>query len=440
MKCSFAVRGLVAGLMWISCQTLARADNWPQWRGPTHDGISRDTKLPTEFGAAKNLAWKLSLPGMSGATPVVWEDRIFVTSEDGEDMVLICVSTSGKKRWETKIGSGKKRFRYDEANQASPSPATDGQHVFVFFGTGDFACCDFNGKIIWKFNAQERYGKFNIQHGMHITPLLHGDHIYHCLLHSGTGKKDGWWVYALDKATGKEVWKIRRNTDAWAECEHSYASPVLWRKGKDELLIVHGCDYATAHNLKDGSEVWRLGDLNPLNPGGKYHVTYRFVATPLALPDTVIVPTCKEGPVIAVDPQAKGLIKRGSQFVQWRIADLSPDVPPPLIHEGLLYLVREYPPIREKGNLICLDAKSGKQLYKKALHESRYRACPVLADGKIYVAARDGTVSVVKPGAKFEVLAVNKLPDQIAASPAIANGRIYIRGFQALYAISEGGK
>lgn len=440
MKCSLAVRCLLTLLSCSFASAAVGAENWPQWRGTGHDGISSEKGLPTDFSATKNIAWKLPLPGMSGATPIIWGERIFLTSEDGDDVVLMCVNTQGKKLWETKIGTGKKRFRYDEANQASPSPATDGQHVFAFFGTGDFVCCDFDGKIVWKFNSQERHGKFNIQHGMHITPLLHGDKLYHCLLHSGTGKGDGWWVYAVDKATGKEAWKIRRATDAKAECEHSYASPVLWRKGQAEQLIIHGCDYATAHRLTDGSEIWRLGDLNPLKPGAKYHVTYRFVSTPLATSESIIIPTCKEGPVLAVNPEASGLLKRGSKFVQWRNEDLSPDVPLPLVHDGLLYLIREYKPIREFGNLICLDVKTGKQHYKQALHEDRYRASPILADGKIYICSRDGTVTVVKPGATFEKLAVNKLPDQIAASPAIANGRIYIRGFQNLFAISEGGK
>lgn len=413
-----------------------RAENWPQWRGPNGNNISGEMNLPAEWSATKNLAWKVPLPGMGGSTPIVWEDRIFLTSEDGDDLVLLCLDTKGKQLWKTKIGTGKKRFRTDEGNQASPSPCTDGKHVYAFFGTGEFACCDFQGNLVWKFNAEERYGKFDILHGMHVTPLLDGDRLYLSLLHAA-----GAWVVALDKSNGKEVWKVARPTDGDFEGTHSYASPVMWR-GKEPYLVVHGCDYTTAHRLTDGGEIWRLGDLNPKN---KYDRTFRIIASPTVTSDLIVVPTCKSGPVVAVKPDAKGAVKAGSGFEVWRIPggtgdkpNTTPDVPCPLVHDGLVYFVRQY--ARDKGALICVDLKTGKEHYHEALHPARYRACPVYADGKIYLAARDGTVTVVKPGPKFRVLKVNKMDDEIASSPVISQGRIYIRGFGALYAISQDGK
>jgi outer membrane protein assembly factor BamB len=416
---------LVLWSMLFTGAQLAHADNWPQWRGPGNDGICRETNLPLEWSATKNIIWKLAMPGMSGATPAIWGDRIFVVSEDDNDVVLLCLSTEGKHIWKRKLATGKARFRRDEGNQASPSPSTDGQHVYSFTGTGDFACFDFAGKEIWKFNAQDRYGKFIIQHGMHVTPLLHGDRLYHSLLHSG-----GWWVYALDKATGKEIWKVKRQSDARSECEQAYASPCLWHNDKDAYLIIHGCDYTTAHRLTDGSEIWRLGDLNPKSA---YVPSLRFVTTPVAAPDLIVVPTAKSGPVIGLKPDATGLVTTGSTFEQWRKPQITPDVPSPLVHQGLVYLCRE------NGLLICLDAKSGHEFYRERLHSARYRASPVYADGKIYCTARNGTVSVVKAGSKFQLLAANRLPDELAASPAIANGRLYLRGFETLYAIGLGG-
>ena len=408
---------------WILTSNTLRAENWPQWRGPKNDGVSTESNLPTQWNETKNIVWKLKMPGMSGATPAVWGDRIFLLSEDGEDVVLMSIGTDGKEQWKRKLGAGKKRFRNDEGNQASPSPSTDGKHVFAFAGTGDFACFDFAGNEVWRFNAQDRYGKFKIQWGIHVTPLLHGDKIYHCLLHSG-----GWWIVALDKATGKEVWKVRRESEARAECKESYASPVLWQNGKEKYLIIHGCDHTTAHSLGDGREIWRLGDLNPKE---KYNPTLRFVATPLATPDLIIVPTAKSGPIVGVKPDAKGAVGIGSSFEQWRKPKNTPDVPSPLIHDGLVYLCRE------TGMLICLDAKTGQEFYSERLHPARYRSSPVFADGKIYCTARDGAISVVQPGPKFKLLSENRLPDQIGASPAIANGRIYIRGFDTLYAIGS---
>jgi outer membrane protein assembly factor BamB len=406
--------------------SLAQADNWPQWRGPDGDGICKESGLPAKWSASENIVWQLPLPGMGGSTPIVWKDRIFLTSADGNDIVLLGVGTDGRHLWKSKLGTGEKYFMRQEGNQASASPSTDGHHVWAFSGTGDLACFDFDGKEVWHFNAQERYGKFDIQWGMHVTPLLHGDRLYLPLLHMGSQS-----VIALDKATGNEVWKVDRPTDGIWEGRQSYASPVLWHNGSEEYLVVHGCDYTTAHRLSDGKEIWRLSDLNPKS---RYNRTLRLVASPVAVQDLIVVPTAKNGPVVAVKPDASGAIKAGSNFELWRKARGTPDVPSPLVNDGLVYLCGE------KGGLTCLEARTGKPLYDKRLHTALYRASPVYADGKIYLTARDGYFSVVKAGPEFELLVVNELPDTFTASPAICNGRIYLRGFQTLYAISDGGK
>jgi outer membrane protein assembly factor BamB len=399
-----------------------RAENWPQWRGPNGDGISKESNLPTQWSATENIAWKLPLPGMGGSTPAVWGKRIILTSADtNDDLWLLCVSTTGEELWRRQLGNVRFRKMTNEGNGASASPSTDGKHIWAFFGSGDFACFDFNGKEVWKFNAQERYGKFIIQFGMHTSPVLYGDRLYLQLIHSG-----GAWVIALDKNTGETVWKVERQSDGVAECEHSYASPCIWHNGDKAYLITHGNDYAIAHRLEDGAEIWRVGDLNPKN---RYNRTLRFVASPVAVADLIVVPSAKNGPVVGVKPLATGMIRAGSPGEQWRKTSNTPDVPSPLVHEGLVYLCRE------NGTLICLDAKTGEQQYAESLHKQRYRASPVYADGKIYLTARDGVVSVVKAGPKFELLAVNRMNDDISASPVIADGRIYLRGFKAFYAI-----
>ena len=206
----------------------------------------------------------------------------------------------------------------------------------------------------------------------------------------------------------------------------SYTSPCIWQNGSESLLIVHGSDYCTAHRLEDGTEVWRVGDLNPK---GSYNFTLRLVASPLVSKDLIVIPTAKQGPVVAVKPDAKGMIQPGKEHELWRLPRGTPDVPSPLVEDGLVYLCSE------RGVLSCLDAKTGKQLYSERLHASLYRSSPVYMDGKVYLTARDGVVTVVKAGPKYEVLATNRLPDTITASPAISNGRIYLRGFDTLYAI-----
>lgn len=418
-------RSLLACSLALALAGSTAAENWPQWRGPANDGVSQETGLPSRWSLTENMVWKLPMPGMGGSTPVIWGDRIFLTSEDQHDLVLLCISTAGKQLWKHKLGSGDMKVRNDEGNRASASPSTDGKHVWAFVGSGELSCLDFAGKEVWKVDLQQRYGQFKIQFGLHSTPVLDGDRIYLQLIHSG-----GAWVIALDKATGKEVWKVKRPSDGRAECEHSYASAVLWRKGPDALLVTHGNDYAVGHRLDDGSEVWRVGGLNPKE---KYNNTLRFVASPLATPDLIVIPSAKNGPVVGLKPEATGMVVAGSPAQQWRLPSNTPDVPSPLLHDGLVYLCRE------NGFLICLDARTGQQHYNERIHSARYRASPVFADGKIYCTARDGVVTVVKAGPKFEpkLIEVNKLPDQISASPAVSGGRIYLRGFEALYAIGK---
>jgi outer membrane protein assembly factor BamB len=394
--------------------------------------VSQAANLPTQWSPTENVAWKLPLPGWAGSTPVVWEDRIFLTSEDGRDLVLMCISTQGKQLWKRKLATATgRRARGNEGNEASPSPSTDGRHVYTFIGTGDLACFDFQGSPVWKVNIPERYGAFKMQYGMHTTPLLYGDRLYLQLIHSG-----GAWVIALDKANGEEVWKVERKSDARAECEQSYASPSLWTNGKDAYLITHGADFAIAHRLDNGAEIWRVGGLNPRD---HYNPTLRFVASPVASTSLIVIPSAKNGPVVGLKPDATRLILPGSSHELWRRQHNTPDVPSPLIHNGLVYLCRE------EGTLLCLDGQTGEQYYAQPLQPQArprpiYRASPVLADGKLYLTSREGVVSVVRPGKRFEVLATNRMREQISASPAITQGRIYLRTFENLYAIGGGGK
>jgi len=404
----------------------AQAENWPTWRGPNHDAVSTEKNLPSEWSADKNVLWKTPLPGVGSGTPAVWADNIFVTSEDSDDLVLLCFGTDGKERWKAKLGSGAKKARGGEGNGATPSPSTDGKLVFAYVGSGDFAAFDFAGQEVWRFNAQERYGKFAYGFGMHTTPLLHQGRLYLQLIHARAAI-----VVAIDSATGKEVWKVDRKSDGHSECLHSYASPCLWLRGTEARLITHGNDYAVAHNLTDGAEVWRAGDLNPKD---RYNSTLRFVASPVAVGNLIVIPTAKNGAVVGVKPEATGLLGPGVVGEAWRIDKGTPDVPSPVVYDGRVYLCRE------TGVLTVLDAVTGKQIYSERAHAGTYRGSPVAADGKIFLTAKDGTFTVVQAGPELKILAKNKLPDQFTASPAISNGRIYLRGFESLYAIGSAGK
>ena len=411
-------------LLFVFCllTPLSQADNWPHWRGPNHDGVSAEKGLPAEWSEEKNVAWKLPLPGGSSATPVVWGGKIFLMAQDEKQISLLCVSTAGKLLWTSKVIDSRGKAK-GEKTFASPSPSTDGKRVFTMTGSGEVVAFDFDGREAWRFNAQERYGKFRYGFGYHTTPLLYLDRLYLQLIHSG-----GAWVVAIDTANGKETWKVERPSDGVAECEHSYTSPCLWRDGKQARLITHGNDYAVGHRLTDGKEMWRVGELNPK---ARYNRTLRFVSSPVATPGLIVIPSAKGRGVVGLKPSATGLILPGNQGEQWRLTRGTPDVVSPLIYGKEVYLNRE------NGSITCLDAATGEQHYSERAHAQTYRASPVAADGKIYVTARDGTVSVLKAGPKFEVLSKNKIADQLTASPTLANGRIYLRGFKALYAIGK---
>ncbi len=433
----------------------ARADNWPQWRGPHNNGVCDEKNLPTKFDKALNLAWRLPLPGPAGATPVVWGDHIYLTSPEKDtlprqkgpqargrggrgrrapaepqDLFLMCVSTDGHELWRHAVGHSNRNVMGDEGNLCSPSPVTDGKHVWSLMGTGDLACFDSDGNEVWKIDLQAKYGTFKYSYGLASTPLLDGDRLYLQIIHgqmTSHPTNEG-FVLALDKATGKEIWKQTRSTDGYAENEHSYASPMIYDDGKLRLLLTHGDDYIIAHRLDTGAEVWRCGGINPKD---NYNPTLRLVASPAIEGGIIIVPSAKRGPVIALRGEGKGDITDSKDFQLWRRPNGTPDVPSPLIHDGLVYLDDE------KGVLTAVDAKDGKEIYRKQTVAVRHRASPVYADGKIYLTSHEGDVTVVQAGREFKLLEKNELGESISASPAISNGRIYFRTFDALWAVGK---
>lgn len=403
--------------------------DWPQWRGARLDGVSDETNLPTTWSRTENVAWRLPLPGSAGSTPIVTGDHIFVTSVSGSDLLLICASTDGKELWRKTISTGNKDVREDEGNSAAPSASTDGKHVWTVMANGAFGCYTLAGEEVYRFSLQDRYGPFKIAFGMTSTPVLDNGRLYFQFIH-GEGNADTREavVVCLDAATAKEIWKQPRITGASQENEHSYASPTLYRDDEREFLITHGGDYVIGHSLKDGSELWRCC----LNPhGAAYHPTLRFVASPLATPGMIVVPSAKGKEVLSLRPDVSGDVSEVAAALHWKRDAGTPDVPSPLYHDGLVYLCRE------NGNLVCLDAKTGAEHYEERTTRDRHRASPLYADGKVYLTARNGVVTVVKAGPKFEILAQNDLGEAISASPAVSDGRIYLRSFEALYAIGK---
>ena len=413
---------LLSGVLALTTVSSAFAENWPQWRGPKNNGHSGETNVPTEWGPEKNILWKLPLPGQGSSTPCVWDDKIFITCPDENDIVLMCIGTDGGVKWKKPISNtGKVSYKNEKANDASASCTCDGKHVWAFAGNGSLVCFTMDGEQVWK-NDLQHYGKFSIQFGCHWTPVLFKGVLYAQVMH-----RNAQILVAFEAATGKELWKVERPGYSKGESPDVYSSAFIWEGEGGPLLIAHGNDYCTGHKLTDGSEVWRVAGLNPKNNGA-----WRFISNPLISPDLIVAPSCKDGPTVAFNPVgASGTIDPENKSELWRITPSilrTPDVVTPTRAGDIVYIAAD-------GPLAALDAKGGKLLYREEVSKGIHRAHLVIADGKLYVTSITGAVDIVQTGPTFKKIATNTIPDTLYASPAISNGRIYLRGWKYLWAI-----
>lgn len=401
--------------------TLVSAENWPQWRGPNLNGVSNEKNLPLSWTTEENIAWKLSMPGLSGSTPIIWRDRIFLNVAEGDDLFLWCVDrTKGALLWKRPLGSG--NVKMQKQNMSSPSPVTDGKNVWVMTGTGIFKGFDFAGKEIWSRDIQKDYGQFGLNWGYASSPLLFEDALYIPVLH-GMKTDDPSYVMRIDKKTGKTVWRVERPTNAIRESPDSYTTPALLRHGKNVEIVITGGDCVTGHDPATGKELWRANGLNPEN-----NPFYRIVASPIVYNDIIYAPT-RVKPLLAFKVGGRGDIT--SSHLLWSTQN-GPDVPTPVTDGKYFYIVND------RGIMWCLDARTGEEIYaQQRITPGTYSASPVLADGKIYVTNEDGLTTVVKAGPKFEVLAENPLNDYCLSSPAISDSQIFLRTSNFLYAIGK---
>ncbi len=436
----------------------AIAENWPHWRGPTRDGNSSEKSLPTDWSPSEGITWKLEMPAWSGSTPIIWGDYIFInTAGGGERQVrrrgrgrggsppaappprssmttqpeekkpdpeagklsLLCLDRNqGRVIWERPLGEGNRQMR--KQNMSSPSPVTDGTHVWVMTGTGILKAFDFSGNEKWSRDIQADYGQFGLNWGYASSPLLYDGMLYVQVLH-GMRTDDPSYLLGIDPASGQTQWRVERPTDAPRESPDSYTTPaVLKYDGKVEIVVTGG-DYVTGHDPSNGKELWRRGGLNPKKAGN-----YRIVASPLVRDDVLYVPT-RKNPLQAFRTGGAS----GRPELIWKTED-GPDVPTPVTDGEFLYIVRD------NGVMLCLNARSGELVWgPERVRPGTYSASPVLADGKIYATSEDGVTSVVEASDEFKLLAENDLESYTLSSPAISDGQIFIRTEKFLYCIGK---
>jgi outer membrane protein assembly factor BamB len=401
------------------------AENWPQWRGPQQNGISAEKGLPTKWSTEENVAWRLAMPSRSGATPIIWNNHIFLnvaTQMTTGDLELWAVDRrKGEPLWKKPLGGGNNQQR--KQNMSSPSPVTDGTTVWVMTGTGILKAFDFNGNELWMRDVQKDYGPFGLNWGYASSPLLYDGALYVQVLH-GMKTDDPSYVMKVDGKTGKTLWKVDRPTDALMESPDSYTTPVLVREGNKVEIAISGGDIVTGHDPATGKELWRAHGLNPSKDRN-----YRIIASPLVAAGLIIAPT-RNRPMLALKPGGSGDVT--SSHKAWSF-DLGPDVPTPISDGKLLYVVRD------NGVVHALDVKTGAVVWgPERLKTGAYSSSPVLADGRLYITSEnEGLTTVFSAGPKFEVIAENPLDDYCLASPAISNGQIFIRTDKFLWAIGK---
>ncbi len=253
---------LALAAAFLVCLPVAKSDqNWPNWRGPQATGVAAAGEYATEWTIEKNIEWKFELPGIGASTPVIWEKQIFVTAADGGMNTVLCLDRAGQKQWATQLGE-ERGARNRKASGCNPSPVTDGKHVFAYFKSGDLACLDMKGSIIWRMNLQEKYGRDTLWWDLGTSPVLTNDLVVVAVMQTGNS-----YLIGIEKETGKVIFKEDRNLDAPNESAQSYTTPVVINDGDEQRIIILGADHVTAHHAKTGKQIWVCGGLNPRQAG-----------------------------------------------------------------------------------------------------------------------------------------------------------------------------
>ena len=417
----------------------ARAENWPQWRGLQGDGISKESELPIAWSERMGIAWKCALPEWGCSTPAIWGDAVFLTSHvDDRDLVLVKISkATGKIEWKQTVGTGTadrspvvgkhgderrhQKFHADQ-NLASPSPVTDGTTVVVHFGNGDLAAYDFTGRQLWKRNLQADYGPYTVWWGHANSPVLFGNLVISVCMQDSCkdleGKPSPSYVVAHDKLTGREIWKTPRATNATAESGDSYTTPIFRRERDQTEMVVMGGQMLDAYDPANGKQLWYLPGLTG----------NRTITGPVAADGMIFLTQGMRQPLLAVRPGGDG--ERSRHDIVWRVEQATPDSPTPVVWGELLFLVTN------DGIVRCINAHSGHQVWKERL-KGQYRASPIAAEGRVYFLSTTGLATVISAASRFDRLTESQLDDQTLASPAVSDGKLFIRGRKALYCISK---
>ncbi len=444
-------RGMRIALYFSLLQILpaAFAENWPQWRGPSSNGISDFSDLPSKWNTEEQIKWKAPLAGLGVSSPVVWEDRIFVTSQTGRiplqqgmypllarddqdlanrenpiggrnadpngvdsEVYLIVESFSrsdGKKLWEFRArATGDFPELHEKHNLATPTPVTDGNTIYAWFGTGQIFALDMNGQVVWQRHLGKDYAPFTTRWGHGSSPTLYKDLLYLLCDHAEDS-----YLLALDKNTGKERWKVGRGDEPI-----SHSTPLVINTPEGEEMIINSSDRIDAYNPSTGELLWYAG---------KWRQTP--IPTPVFHEGIIyMVRGYRNSDFLAIRAAGRGDVTESR--ILWRSSGGASYVPSILYYKGLLYVTNEV------GIVTCADAANGKTVWRKRLG-GIFFASPVAGDGKVYMVSETGETFVLKAGREPNIVSQNPLEERIIASPAISNGNLILRSDGTLFCIGN---
>lgn len=410
MKSTFTIREIVAGLSLLAVLPI-QAENWPCWRGPRGDGSSLETNVPLRWSSTENVAWKTPIPGAGHSSPVVWDNQLFLTSAlvDTQERVLMNLDArTGKLLWQQTVIKSPLEAKNNENSYASSTPTTDGEKIFVTFLDGKevvVAAYDFAGRQLWLV----RPGGFYSQWGFSHTPVLFEDKVL--VVCDSKGEN---FMAALSRADGRVLWKVQRDQPT-----QSYSAPLVAKMAGRMQMVVAGNKSVTSYDPRDGKRLWIVD--GPSDDS---------VITPVYNERAGLVLSCTSWPkrvLLAIKPDGEGNVTETK--VAWSTPNGAPYVPSP-ISAGDYFFTAAF-----SKEACCYEAATGRVVWKEQV--GLHHASPVSANGLVYFLNDDGVMHVIKAGEKYELVARNELGEKTYASPAISQGRMFLRTFKNLYCISK---
>lgn len=400
-----------SALIAVNSAATVTAENWPQWRGPEGTGISHEKKLPKTWGTNQNIRWKVSLPEPGNSTPIVWQDRVFITQSIENRRNIMCFNrTNGSLVWQSGVAA-EKEPTHETNPYCSGSPATDGESVFASFGSAGIYCYDFEGKERWHRDL----GKQSHMWGVGTSPVIYGNL---CILNFGPG--DRTILAALNKKTGETVWQHEESGGKSDKYIGSWATPLLVKYEREELIVPYP-ERVAAFAPKTGRELWTCRGLNPL-----------VYTSPLYSDGIVVVMGGFNGPALAVKPGGSGDVADTHRL--WQIPKTRQRIGSGVISDGHIYILND-PGIAE-----CFDLQTGKLVWEQRLKGPGPKAdnwsSLVLSENNLYAVNQSGDGFVFKASPQFQMISTNSLGELTRASIAVSDGELFVRTYKTLWCVS----